>query len=149
MKFLSLFGDIANAASNAYGKYRDGKDRINLAKVEANIAKWKAKAQSYENDAQRTHNWEIEALRQSQYSWKDEFWTLVLGLLLLAPMLLAIIGTATGDPKFKDMIDAAWSAYASMPIVLQSLYPFVILASMGIRYKGKRKAADAVKKLGG
>lgn len=148
MQFLSLFSGIANAASNAYGKYREGKDRINLAKIEAKVAKWAAKAQAYENDAQRTHSWEIEALRQSQYSWKDEFWTLVLGLLLLAPMVLAIIGTATGNPKFKEMIDAAWAAYASMPYVLQGLYPAVILASMGIRYKGKREAAEAVKKLG-
>lgn len=126
-------------------KYVEGKNQIRIAKVSAEVAKWTAKAAAYEADANRTQSWEMEALKQSQYSWKDEFWTVILGVLLLTPMALAIAGVATGDAMFNEMIKSAWAAYESMPLVIQSLYPVVILASMGIRYKGKREAAESIK----
>lgn len=137
----NLFGGIFGIGE----KYVEGKNKIRLAKVDARVAKWSAVAASYEADANRTHSWEMEALKQSQYSWKDEFWTIVLGILLLAPMILAIIGVATGDQMYQEMIKAAWSSYTAMPLVIQALYPFVILASIGIRYKGKREAAESIK----
>ena len=145
-----IWKSITDVLGGLFGigeKYIEGKNQIRKAKIDARVAKWTAKAAAYEADANRTQSWEIEALRQSQYSWKDEFWTIVLGILLLTPMVLAIIGVATGDPTYQAMIEAAWDAYASMPVVLQSLYPMVILASMGIRYKGKREAADSIKRV--
>lgn len=143
-----MWSGIASAIGGIFGigeKYVEGKNQIRMAKVGAEVAKWTAKAAAYEADANRTQSWEMEALKQSQYSWKDEFWTVILGVLLLTPMALAIAGVVTGDSMFKAMIDAAWAAYGSMPIVIQSLYPVVILASMGIRYKGKREAAESIK----
>ena len=144
MAILKLLGGVFGIGE----KWVEGRNQIRAAKIKADIAKWTAKAQAYDNDAQRTNNWEIEALRQSQYSWKDEFWTIILGILLLSPMALAILGVITGDDKYQLMIDAAWRAYAEMPIVIQGLYPFVILASIGIRYKGKSDAANAIRNLG-
>lgn len=143
-----MWSGIASVIGGIFGigeKYVEGKNQIRMAKVDAEVAKWTAKAAAYEADANRTQSWEMEALKQSQYSWKDEFWTIILGILLLTPMALAIAGVVTGNQMFKEMIDAAWAAYESMPLVIQSLYPIVILASMGIRYKGKREAAEAVK----
>lgn len=143
MWLTSLLGGVFGIGE----KYVEGKNKIREAKIEADVAKWVAKAKAYESDAQRTHSWEIEALKQSQYSWKDEFWTVVLGVLLLTPMALAMIAVFTGNPQYKEAITAMWKAYEEMPYVIQGLYPFVILASMGMRYKGKTEAANSIKKV--
>jgi len=148
MNIAGWIASLVKPASDIGKAYVEGKQKIQQAKIYAELAKWVAKAQSYENDAERTHNWEIEALKMSQYSWKDELWTIVLALLLVAPMGLAVAGVFTGSVVYTDAIIAMWNAYAGMPIVLQGLYPVAILASMGIRWKGKREAADAIKKLG-
>jgi len=149
MNITGWFSSILKPASDLGKSYIEGRNRIQQAKIDAITAKWMAKAASYEADANQTHSWEIEALKMSQHSWKDEFWTAVLGILLLAPMLLAVIGVFTQDKTYTEAIDAIWRAYEGMPLVLQSLYPAVILASMGIRWKGKREAAEAIKKLSG
>ena len=139
--WLSLISGIFGVGE----KYVEGKNKIREAKISASVAKWTAKAQAYENDAQRTHSWELEALKQSKDSWKDEFWTIILGVLLLAPMVLGILFVFTGNALYKDAISEIWESYAAMPIVFQGLYPAVILASMGMRYKGKKEAADSIK----
>lgn len=139
--WLKLLGSVFGIGE----KYVEGKNKIREAKIDADVAKWTAKAQAYENDAQRTNSWEVEALKQSQYSWKDEFWTIILGILLLSPMCLAIAFVFTGNSQYKEAIEAMWSAYNQMPLVFQFIYPSVILASMGMRYKGKKDAADSIR----
>ena len=144
---VDLCGLLYFLEYSGQSKYVEGKDKIRQAKIAAEIAKWTAKAQAYENDAQRTHSWEVEALKQSQYSWKDEFWTVILGILLIGPMALAIVSVMTGDIIYTEATKAMWQAYKDMPYVIQGLYPAVILASMGMRYKGKRDAAESIKQV--
>lgn len=149
---MNPFGFIAalfKPASELGKQYIEGKYRIQEAKINAAVAKYATQASAYENDANRTHNWEMEALRQSQFSWKDEFWTVVLAFLLLLPMVAAVAGVYAGNAEYQVAIKAAWSTYSEMPFTFQILYPFAILASFGIRYQGKRDAASAIRSLEG
>lgn len=148
---MDIFGFIAalfRPATELGRTYIEGKNRIKAAKIDASVAKWLSKAAAYENDAQRTHGWELEALRQAQYSWKDEMWSVILATILLYPLIMGALSIFTNDPTYTVALEASWKAYKDMPIFFQALFPFVILASMGIRWKGKREAADAIKKLG-
>lgn len=142
---LGWIAALFKPASELGKAYIDGKNRIQQAKIEAKVAKWVAVAAAHEADANRTHTWEMEALRQSQYSWKDEMWSVVLAVLLLSPMLMGIIGVFTENIAWGQAVDTMWKVYGEMPIALQVLYPAAILASFGIRYKGKTRAAEAIK----
>lgn len=137
----SLIGGVFGVGE----KYVDGKNKVREAKISAEVARWAAKATAYENDAQRTHSWEVEALKLSQFSWKDEFWTIILGVLLLSPMCFSLAFVFTGNEQYREASTAMWATYGAMPLVFQFIYPAVILASMGMRYKGKSDAANSIK----
>lgn len=147
MNILGFLAALFKPASDIGAAYLDGKRRIQEARINAAIAKFTAQAAAYENDAQRTHTWEMEALKQSQFSWKDEFWTVILAVLLLLPMGAAVVGVYIGNDEYQVAIKAAWETYDKMPLVFQGIYPLAILASFGIRYRGKREAADAIRSI--
>jgi len=55
-----------------------------LAKIDLETAKLKAKAQAAQMAAQSEAGWELLAMADARTSWKDEFWTILLAIPLLA-----------------------------------------------------------------
>lgn len=147
MNILGFFASIFKPASDIGKAYLDNRARVEEAKLATQLAKWSAKAQAYENEAQRTHSWEMEALRQTQYSWKDEFWTIILAGILLYPIIMGALSVIFANPMYVTALEASWKAFREMPMIFQILFPFVILAAIGIRWKGKQDSARAIEKL--
>lgn len=84
---IPILGQIADFVGNIFKKWADAK----LAEAEhrAEIAKIKAKASAEVevSQAQADIKWDLIQARASRFSWKDEFWTIVLA----CPVILAFI----------------------------------------------------------
>lgn len=90
---------------------------IRKAKVEGKIAIAKRSA---EGDIA----WELEAIRATQTSWKDEYWTIVLSL----PLIGAFI------PPVVPYLEAGFCAWELMPAWFTYTTQGAILASFGIKF---------------
>jgi hypothetical protein len=95
----------------------EGRTRIAVAQAEAEIARLNKMV-----DAEI--DWDREAVRQAQSSWKDEYLT----LLLSAPMILAFLGE-WGRQAVSDGFDAI----AKAPEWYKVAFLAAIAASFGIR----------------
>ena len=142
VNLLGFISALFQPASELGKQYIEGKYRIQEAKISAEVAKYTTQATAYENEAVRTHDWEMVAIEQMKYSWKDEFWTIIFGAILVIPMVAAVAG-------YGEEMQIAWDAYKDMPLVFQFIIPAMALASVGIRYRGKQNAADAIRSLPG
>lgn len=118
-----MWGAIANAAGSIFGGW------IDLKK-----AKYTAEAKRYEMQAQAEADWDQEALRQAQYSWKDELITLI----IFAPLVVAWFDSA------KAM---AWVDFvSSMPVWYQIIMAGIVAASFGLRWLFKNKLSNGFTK---
>ena len=84
---LGIFGQILGPVSNLAGTWLQG--RVDKAKAETDVkvAKAKAEAKVYETSATSEMLNEQALTAQMAGSWKDEFWTLIFGGVLLACFL--------------------------------------------------------------
>ncbi len=79
----SLLGPIANIA----GTYIQGKVDKAKAETEVKVARAKAEAKVYETEATSSMLNEQSLTQQMAGSWKDEFWTLIFGGILVCCFL--------------------------------------------------------------
>ena len=90
--------------------------------------------------------WETYAIRASQTSWKDEFWTLIIGFPFILRMLGVLILWINGNPI---LADAAAAMMADIDAMLGGNYFLItmtcISASFGIRMRDKIANSKAVK----
>ena len=84
---LGIFGQILGPVSNLAGTWLQG--RVDKAKAETDVkvAKAKAEAKVYETSATSEMLNEQALTAQIAGSWKDEFWTLLFGAILLGSFL--------------------------------------------------------------
>ena len=84
---LGIFGQILGPVSNLAGTWLQG--RVDKAKAETDVkvAKAKAEAKVYETSATSEMLNEQALTAQMVGSWKDEFWTLIFGAILLGSFL--------------------------------------------------------------
>ena len=84
---LGIFGQILGPVSNLAGTWLQG--RVDKAKAETDVkvAKAKAEAKVYETSATSEMLNEQALTAQMAGSWKDEFWTLLFGAILLGSFL--------------------------------------------------------------
>ena len=84
---LGIFGQILGPVSNLAGTWLQG--RVDKAKAETDVkvAKAKAEAKVYETSATSEMLNEQALTAQMAGSWKDEFWTLIFGAILLGSFL--------------------------------------------------------------
>tara|TARA_Y100000401_G_C8251231_1_gene188270 strand:- start:86 stop:475 length:390 start_codon:yes stop_codon:yes gene_type:complete len=102
------------------------------AKIEA--AEVKAKIKRLENAAQSVEDYDLEALKQTKYSYKDEFAMIV----VVAPFICSFL------PWTQDYVRDGWIHLTEhSPSWYGPLFCAVIAASMGIRWAvsalGKKK----------
>ena len=81
--FASLIGPIANIA----GTFIQGRVDKAKAETEVKVARAKAEAKVYETSATSDMLNEQALTNQMAGSWKDEFWTIIFGGILVASFL--------------------------------------------------------------
>lgn len=91
--------------------------------IDAKTAKQKAKAELELKKASGDIDWEVEALRASQNSWKDELWTVVFVLILVANFV----------PQLQPYMQQGWDNLSATPLWVQLGIGASISASFGIK----------------
>ena len=97
----------------------------NKAKIEE--AKVNAQIRGIERTAESEINYDIEALRQQQYSWKDEFALLVITLPFIGSFL----------PWTQEFLMLGWDYVYRAPEWYSYTFIGAISASLGIRWATK------------
>ena len=124
----ALIGPIASLA----GTWLEGHVETGKAKTAAEVAKKKAEAIVYERKANAEIDWDLEAIKGSASSWKDEW----LVILFSVPLILAFI------PGMEGVVANGFEQLKSMPEWYQYSLGVIVAASFGVRsatkFFGKR-----------
>lgn len=100
-------------------------------------AKQQAEAAYQMKKEQGEQDWDLEAMRQAQYSWKDELITII----IFAPLIVA---------WFDVDAAVAWTEFVSaMPFWYQVVMFGIVAASFGLRWWFKQQSFTIPKKKAG
>ena len=112
---------------------------VELAKdfVKGKAEEKKAVQQRKINAIQNDANWEEKMASATDKSWKDEFWSIILAL----PILAVAYSVVTDNPAVIDSLNDAFDTLNSLPEWYQYLLFIAISASFGL------KSADKIMKL--
>jgi len=114
-----LIGPISQLA----GTWLEGKVEKTKAETGAQVAKAKAEAVIMEKKATGEIDWDLEAIKGSQNSWKDEW----LVILFSVPLVLAFI------PGMEDVVSHGFQQLEQMPEWYQYSLGVIVAASFGVR----------------
>ena len=115
----ALIGPISQLA----GTWLEGKVEKTKAETGAKVAKAKAEATIMEKKATGEIDWDLEAIKGSQNSWKDEW----LVILFSVPLILAFI------PGMEDVVSHGFQQLEQMPEWYQYSLGVIVAASFGVR----------------
>ena len=101
----------------------EGSVEKSKAKTAAEVALKNAEAIVYEKKATAEIDWDLEAIKGSQKSWKDEWLTILFSI----PMILAFI------PGMEGVVQRGFEQLDSMPEWYQVSLACIVAASFGIR----------------
>lgn len=82
-----MLGQLIGPISNLAGTWMQGKVDKAKAETDVKVARAKAEAKVYETEATSSMLMEQNLTQQMAGSWKDEFWTLLFGAILLGCFL--------------------------------------------------------------
>jgi len=114
-----LIGPISELA----GTWLQGKVEKTKAETGAKVAMAKAEAVIMEKKATGEIDWDLEAIKGSQNSWKDEW----LVILFSVPLILAFI------PGMEDVVSHGFQQLEQMPEWYQYSLGVIVAASFGTR----------------
>jgi len=114
-----LIGPISELA----GTWLQGKVEKTKAETGAKVAMAKAEAVIMEKKATGEIDWDLEAIKGSQNSWKDEW----LVILFSVPLILAFI------PGMEDVVSHGFQQLEQMPEWYQYSLGIIVAASFGVR----------------
>jgi hypothetical protein len=114
-----LIGPITQLA----GTWLEGKVEKTKAETGAKVAKAKAEAVIMEKKATGEIDWDLEAIKGSQNSWKDEW----LVILFSVPLILAFI------PGMENVVSHGFQQLEQMPEWYQYSLGVIVAASFGVR----------------
>jgi hypothetical protein len=125
----ALIGPIASLAQT----FLQGQLEKTKANNEVKVATAKAKAVVIQRQATGEIEWDIEAIKGSTSSWKDEWLTILFSI----PLILAFI------PGMDEVVMNGFKQLNSMPDWYQYSLGVIVAASFGVRSAakvfGKRK----------
>jgi len=110
----------------------DGRQKIKEKKVDVQIAKYEAEATRFRMQAQIEADWDMEAMRQSQYSWKDEWLTLILSIPYIMSFVVPFIEPFI--PGVTQHYKEAWLLLDQTPTWYQVSFLGIVAASFGLRW---------------
>ena len=114
---LGIGGDALEKRQQLKATKLEADTRIAIARAEAEVTRLGKMAEA-------EINWDTEAARQMQYSWKDEYLT----LLISAPMILAFMGDWG-----RTAVAQGFEAIATAPEWYKVAFLVTIAASFGMR----------------
>ena len=117
--WTALIGPISDLA----GTWLEGKVEKTKAETGAKVAKAKAEAVIMEKKATGEIDWDLEAIKGSQNSWKDEW----LVILFSIPLILAFI------PGMEEVVANGFAQLETMPEWYQYSLGVIVAASFGVR----------------
>ena len=115
----ALIGPISQLA----GTWLEGKVEKTKAETGAKVAKAKAEATIMEKKATGEIDWDLEAIKGSQSSWKDEW----LVILFSVPLILAFI------PGMEGVVANGFAQLDAMPEWYQYSLGVIVAASFCVR----------------
>ena len=124
MILSALIGPIAGLAST----FLEGQLATSKANNEVKVAEAKAKATIMQKQATGEIDWDLEAIKGSQNSWKDEWITLLFSI----PLILAFCGDWGNQ-----IVQAGFTALEVMPTWYQYSLGGIVSASIGMRSVSK------------
>lgn len=107
-----MIGQIVSAIGGLATSYIDGKTAVQKANAEIKL-----------KQATGEINWEQSAIEASKDSWKDELWTIVFVLILVANFI----------PSMQDIMAVGFANLETTPLWVQWGMYASIAASFGIR----------------
>ncbi|MGA1559910.1 MAG: hypothetical protein ACO390_12885 [bacterium] len=116
---IQFLGPIASLVTT----WLEGSVEKSKAKTAAEVALKNAEAIVYEKKATAEIDWDLEAIKGSQNSWKDEWLTILFSI----PMILAFI------PGMEGVVQRGFEQLDSMPEWYQVSLACIVAASFGIR----------------
>ena len=116
---IQFLAPLANLATT----WLEGNVEKSKAKTAAEVALKNAEAIVYEKKATAEIDWDLEAIKGSQNSWKDEWLTILFSI----PMMLAFI------PGMEGVVEQGFSQLEAMPEWYQYSLGIIVAASFGIR----------------
>ena len=115
----ALIGPLSSLAST----WLEGKVEKTKAETGAKVARAKAEATIMEKKATGEIDWDLEAIKGSQSSWKDEW----LVILFSVPLILAFI------PGMEGVVANGFQQLEAMPQWYQYSLGVIVAASFGVR----------------
>ena len=115
----ALIGPVASLANT----FLEGRVAASKANNEVKVAEAKAKATIMEKQATGEIDWDLEAIKGSQNSWKDEW----LVILFSIPLILAFV------PGAEHIVQSGFAQLETMPEWYQYSLGGIIAASFGVR----------------
>ena len=107
-----MIGQIIGSLGNLATAWVDGKTAVQKANAEIKL-----------KQATGEIDWELEAIRSAQNSWKDELWTIVFVIILAANFV----------PSLQDTMAIGFANLETTPLWVQWGMYASIAASFGIR----------------
>ena len=108
---------------------------VELAKdfIKGKADEKKAVQQRKINAIQNDANWEEKMASATDKSWKDEFWSIILAL----PIVAVAYGVAMDNPAVIERLTAAFDTLNSLPEWYQYLLFIAVSASFGLKSADK------------
>ena len=107
-----LFSNLISPVTNLIGKVNDNKTKIKESQIKR-----------LENAEDKLAEWESIQAENGRFSWKDEFWTVILSV----PLVLCFF------PDYVSFVQNGFEALKTMPDFYQYWLGVAILTSFGVR----------------
>ena len=128
-----IWGALLGPVVKIAGSFLEGHLATTKANNNVKVAEAMAKATIMEKQATGEIDWDLEAIKGSQNSWKDEW----LVILFSIPLILAFI------PGGEEIVQKGFAQLEQMPEWYQYSLGVIIAASFGVRsatrFFGKKK----------
>ena len=101
----------------------EGQAKKSEAQTAAEVALKQAEAEVFRRKATSEADWDLESMRGSQNSWKDEFLTIILSV----PLILCFV------PGMEEVVRNGFNQLDSVPDWYKAAFAVVVSASFGVR----------------
>lgn len=132
---IPIIGDIVQGIAKMGGDWLEGRQKVKAAKIEAEIARYQAETKHAEKLVEHRESYDIQALKQMQFSWKDEY--------LLFVLTLPLIGVFI--PGIQDRILIGFQYLSKTPQWYVLLIVGITAATFGLRWLFGGKVEKIIK----
>ena len=120
---LPLLGSALGLVGDLAGNWMKGKVEKQKAESDVKVAKAKAEAVVYEKQATGEIDWDLESMKGSQSSWKDEWLTIIFSI----PLVMCFI------PGMEEIVQNGFARLNELPEWYQYTLGVIVAASFGVR----------------